>query len=221
MKNNGTHLNASSPGNLNGSAGNDDADWTALRYVLGEMTADEQEAFERLLPIDPQACERVASAARLATDVYGAVAGDRASAPVKRAQDSAPVRPVRSGLWAVVGLAAAVCVLVAGGLALLPVIHSGDGATAERTETSAGSLVAIWTEQSAEMAEDSPTIASAGMDQLNADNPSALSEDADDPADDSVLVADDDYDVPGWMIAAVENGRSFRPDSPGTGVWEN
>jgi len=60
----------------NGASAKDDADWTALRYVLGEMTAEEVAAFEQTLESDTQACERVASAARLATDIYSELAAE-------------------------------------------------------------------------------------------------------------------------------------------------
>ena len=124
-----------------------------------------------------------------------------------------------------VGLVAAVCLLAAGGLFLLPLgSDNQDQAALDHADASAGSLVAIWTERSAETAADAPTTGVAGPDRLNADDALSFA-DADDAADDlaadSVLIADDDYDVPGWMIAAVENGHSWAPDRPALEIQEN
>jgi anti-sigma factor RsiW len=221
MNTNGTPRNEAS---VNGASAKDDADWSALRYVLGEMTAEEADAFEQALKSDPAACERVASAARLAGDVYSALAADaetsrtaesRFALPV-RPVPSSPARPARGGLWAVVGVAAAICLLIAGGLAWLPRLGD-DSSIADSTGTGAGSLVAIWTDGSAAIASETPANGMA-TDRANGDEAAALADAADDDADlddDAVLVADDDYNVPGWMIAAVEKGNSL---APGTDV---
>ncbi len=197
----------------------DDAEWTALRYVLGEMNADEAEAFERTLSTDLQACEQVAAAASLTADLYSALSTEVEvmtkavpSRPAKPAPISAPVRSARRGLWAVVGLVAAVCLLAAGGLSLLPFTSDDQERVAtDHADASAGSLVAIWSERSAETAAGGRrSLEPPGADRVNAEGvPSFADTDAaDDSAADSALVAEDDYDVPGWMIAAVENGKS-------------
>jgi hypothetical protein len=220
---------------LNGSPFKDDAEWSALRYVLGEMSADETEAYERILPTDPQACERVASASLLATKLYSVLAQEiesesatqvAASLPAKPGSAiPIPARPARRGLWAIVGLVVAVCLLAAAGLSLLPI--SGDhqdAITSDDADAGAGSLVAIWTERSAETAADSPTVGLAGADRMNADGAPSFSAADDAEADsvaDSVLIADDDYDVPAWMIAAVESSTSWRPDSSAVEFQEN
>jgi anti-sigma factor RsiW len=216
---------------LNGSSLKDDAQWSALRYVLGEMSADEAEAYERILPTDSQACERVASATLLATNLYSVLAQEIESESATRAAASlpaklgsaipTPVRPARGGLWAIVGLVAAVCLLAAAGLWLLPI--SGDhqdAITSDDADAGAGSLVAIWTERSAETAADSPVVGLPGADRMNADGAPSFSA-VDDAEADSVLIADDDYDVPAWMIAAVESGTSWRPDSSAVEFQEN
>jgi anti-sigma factor RsiW len=232
MKSNGTPLDGNAASGRNGSPGKDDAEWTALRYVLGEMNADEVDAYERTLTTDPRACERVATAVSLTTDLYRALSVEvevmtkvASSAPAKAAPTSAPVRSPRRGLWAVVGLVTAVCLLAAGGLFLLPLGSDiQDQAALDHADASAGSLVAIWTERSAETAADAPTTGVAGSDRLNADDAISFA-DADDAADDltadSVLIADGDYDVPGWMIAAVENGHSWAPERPALEFQEN
>jgi anti-sigma factor RsiW len=226
MKTNGTPCDGNGTGGLDGSAGKDDAQWTALRYVLGEMNADEAEAFERTLATDLAACEQVAAAASLATNLYTVLATEidvmtkaAPSMPAKPAPISAPVRSARRGLWAVVGLVAAVCLLAAGGLSLLPFTSDDQEQVAtDRADASAGSLVAIWSERSAETAAEAPSTAGAGGDRANVDDALSFA-DADDVAGDlatdSVLIADDDYDVPGWLIAAVS------PDSSATEIREN
>jgi anti-sigma factor RsiW len=228
MKTDGTH---STGVGSNGSPAEDDADWSALRYVLDEMSADEVEAYERMLPSDPQACERVASATRLATHLYSVLADEIESASVTRAASSVPVkpgspmptqaRPVRGGLWAVVGLVAAVCLLAAAGLSLLSI--SGDhqdAITSDDVDASAGSLVAIWTEGSADTAADTSTVGLTDANRTNADGAPSFSA-ADDAEADSVLIADDDYDVPAWMITAVESGTSWRPGNSPVEFEEN
>jgi len=205
----------------------DDADWSALRYVLGEMSADESETYERMLATDSQACERLASATRLATDLYSVLADEIESASVTRAASirPTPARPVRGGLWAIVVLVAAVCLLAAAGLFWLSI--SGDhqdAITSDDADASAGSLVAIWTERSADTVADPSTVGLTGVNHTNADGAPSFSaaDDADaDSVADSVLIADDDYDVPAWMIAAVESGTSWRPDNSDVDFLEN
>lgn len=227
MKTNGTPLDGSAAGGRNGSPGMDDAEWSAMRYVLGEMNADESAAFELVLATDLESCEQVATAARLAADLYGALAIEVdvmtkavPSVPAKVAPILAPTRSVGRELWAVVGVVAAVCLLVAGGLSLLP--RSSDQpelAALDHADTSAGSLVAIWTERAAETAADLSTTGAASPDRVNAEDGPAFA-DAED-ADDAALVAEDDYDVPGWMIAAVGESNRWSPDGSATEVREN
>jgi len=215
----------------NGSFAKDDAEWSALRYVLGEMSANEVEAYERMLATDPQSCERVASATRLATDLYSVLAHEiesnratpaKSGLPAKTGlRIATPVRPAQSGLWAVVGVVVAVCLLAAAGLSLLSI--SGDhqdAITSDDADTSAGSLVAIWTERSADTAADPSSVGLTGANRTNADGTPSFSA-ADDADADSVLIADDDYDVPTWMIAAVEGGTSWRPDNSDVEFLEN
>jgi hypothetical protein len=254
MKTNGTPRDDSAASGPNGTLG-PDAEWSALRYVLGEMTAAEADAFEQALASDPQACEQVAAATHLTNTVYNVLAADdqntvlaaelsgQAPNGVGMPQSARPtpvVVParsvrgerarsvqVRNGQWAIVGLAAAVCVVVAGGLSWLSAPNAPRDATALDRADGAGSLVAIWTEQSAEAAEESPTTGAVAGEHANADETvsSAVAvADADDlngTDEDEVLIADDDYNVPGWMIAAVDNSHSFSPESPSMDVQEN
>lgn len=214
----------------NGFSAKDDADWSALRYVLGEMSADEADAYEQLLATDPQACEQVAASARLTADLYAALqieaevttaSGFGSRATVQPSASVASDRPTRSGLWAVVGLVAAVCLLAAGGLSLLPIVDRQEMAS-DNSDTGAGSLVAIWTDRSAESAPDAVPSEVGGADRAGADDLLSLTETDDamaDLASDSVLIADDDYNVPGWLIAAV--GGNWNPDGPPAEIREN
>jgi anti-sigma-K factor RskA len=218
---------------VNGFSTKDDADWSALRYVLGEMSADEADAYEELLATDSQACERVAASARLTVDLYTALqletelqlgvvaaSGLVSRATVQPSTSAIAERPTRSGLWAVVGLVAAVCLLVAGGLSLLPIDQQQ--AASDNSDTGAGSLVAIWTDRSAESAPDAIASEVGGADRASADELLSLTETDDamaDLASDSVLIADDDYNVPGWLIAAV--GGNWNPDGPPAEIREN
>jgi hypothetical protein len=269
MKTNATPRDDSAASGPNGTLG-PDAEWSALRYVLGEMTAAEADAFEQTLASDPQACEQVAAATHLTSAVYNVLAAEEPIYSVLASDDrnavlaaelsgqapngvrmsqsaratpvvvparsvrGIPVRTgqvrsgqVRRGQWAIVGLAAAVCVVVAGGLSWLSAPNTPQDATALDRADGAGSLVAIWTEQSAEAAEESPTTGAVAGEHANADETvsSAVSvADADDlngTDEDEVLIADDDYNVPGWMIAAVDNSHSFTPGNPSMDVQEN
>jgi hypothetical protein len=198
------------------------------------MSADESDAYEELLATDPQACERVAASARLTADLYTALqleteheanattgSGLGSRATVQPSASSIPDRPTRSGLWAVVGLVAAVCLLMAGGLSLLPIIDRQQAAS-DNSDAGAGSLVAIWTDRSAESAPDAVLNEAGGADRASADELLSLTETDDamaDLASDSVLIADDDYNVPGWLIAAV--GGNWNPDGAPAEIREN
>jgi hypothetical protein len=274
MKTNGTPRDDGAASGPNGTLGAD-AEWSALRYVLGEMTAAEADAFEQTLASDPQACEQVAAATHLTSTVYNVLATEEPTCNVLATEDrnnvlatelsgqapngvgmSMSARPapvvvparsvrgeqvrteqvrsgqvrrgqVRRGQWAIVGLAAAVCVVVAGGLSWLSAPSNPQETAAGEHADGASSLVAIWTEQSAEAAEESSTRGAVAGEHANAGETASSGvavADADDlngTDEDEVLIADDDYNVPGWMIAAVDNNHSFSPGNPSTDVQEN
>ena len=50
----------------------DDRQWQAFRYVLGEMSPDESQAYEQLLADDQEARELVAASVGLVADLYRA-----------------------------------------------------------------------------------------------------------------------------------------------------
>src|SRR5579862_7937213 len=91
-------------------------EWQAFRYVLGEMSADEAQAYEQLLDVDQDARELVARATGTVTGLYRAAVIDssRSRAAVgpiaDRTTDGGGERSRRR--WRFAGLAAAAALLV-------------------------------------------------------------------------------------------------------------
>jgi hypothetical protein len=160
-----------------------DRDWSALRYVLGEMSPAEADAFEEILATDQGARELVARSTGLVTNLWevaadAATAADSRNASVAvgmvevaadrvRPADSAEFvrrRSERFRGWAITGLVAAICCCVAIGICLIPLagptgledIYSGD-----LTDNGAGHLVAIWSQRLADLAPETATTESA------------------------------------------------------------
>jgi hypothetical protein len=164
----------------------DDREWRALRYVLGEMSPVESEDFEHVLATDQETRELVARSTGLVTSLLDlsvpeATANEfrNGSPPAGSVRVStAWVRPAESpelmrrrsarfGGWTVAGLSAAVCLCIAVGLCLLPFgsrnvledIYSGD-----TFDSGAGHLVAIWSQRLAELAPEPATTEPAASD---------------------------------------------------------
>lgn len=158
---------------------NDDREWRAFRYILGEMSLAESEAFEQVLATDQTTRELVAKSTGLVTNLLELSASEAAAnnfrigSPAAGSAEVAAawVRPAKSselmrtksarfGGWTVAGLSAAVCLCIAVGLCLLPFggrnvledIYSGD-----TFDSGAGHLVAIWSQRLAESAPESAT----------------------------------------------------------------
>lgn len=75
---------------------NEDRNWLALQYVLGELSESDRIAFEERLPTDLQLCEAVTSASRLVLTAQAALEADRvALAP------ASAIRPANSSWLAV------------------------------------------------------------------------------------------------------------------------
>jgi anti-sigma factor RsiW len=223
-----------------------DREWNAQRYVLGEMSPEEMEAFEEILATDQAARELVAQSTRLVTNLVAA-ATDAADAAGSRNGSPSParVRPAqpdevtrgRSNRfvgWAITGLVAAVCCCVAVGVYLIPrTVGTGlqDIYTGELTENGAGLLVSIWSQRLADLAPDAPTTEQAAAERSDLPFPSeseesrvaSATEGA--PADSAAVgdqMAVDDSDVPDWMVAALEVGESHGRNSDGSSsLWEN
>jgi anti-sigma-K factor RskA len=156
-----------------------DREWSALRYVLGEMSPAEADAFEEILATDQETRELVARSTGLVTNLWEVTADDALSAGSRNGSvavgifesSTARVRPAdpaelvrrrseRFRGWAITGLVAAVCCCVAIGLCLIPLagrtslddIYSGD-----LTDNGAGHLVAIWSQRLADLAPETAT----------------------------------------------------------------
>ncbi len=220
-----------------------DREWKALRYVLGEMSSDEIEAFEEILATDQETRELVARSTGLVTNLVEAAAEPVSSGlvngripQVRPAQpdEFAPRRRERSKGWVVTGFAAAVCCCVAVGLYLLPraVGPSLDDLSNDFTENGAGLLVSIWSQRLADLAPETATTEPAASDRSDLPFPNE-SEDgrvasttesasADSAAVGDQIAAADESDVPDWMVAALEvgEGQGRNPDGSSS-LWEN
>ncbi len=213
-----------------------ESEWRAFRYVLGEMSPAETDAFEEVLAIDQEMRELVARSTGLVANLLQA--GPLSDAVIAgRNGSSATAMPARrrqkiSG-WAVTGLAAAVCCCVAAGLTLFSLRVSTDLANlplGDASDGSAGNLVAIWSERLADLTPEQATTESAASERTE----SSPSGDSDDnrvatatenapvsSAAASDQMAADDADVPRWMIAAVELGQVHKADGSSSEIREN
>jgi anti-sigma-K factor RskA len=230
--------------NQNDTATND-LEWQSFRYVLGEMSPAEADAFEESLATDQATRELVARSTGLVTNLLAvnsveATQTDYRSGSVRPAaqpefglRKSAGRRSERFVGWAIAGLAAAVCCCVAIGICLLPLggrtgledIYSGD-----LPDSGAGHLVAIWSQRLAELAPETATTEPASSERSEQPLPgeaddSRLATATENAPADSAAVADqiaaEDSDVPGWMVAAVELGQVRKPDGSSSEIWEN
>ncbi len=170
------------------SPGNDspenNLEWRAFRYVLGEMSPAEADAFEEVLATDQETRELVARSTGLVTNlldlsVLEATPTDShngstavglvgiptawvrpAESPEFAQRELAGRRPRRFSGWAITGLAAAVCCCIAVGLSLLPLRgRTGleDIHLGDVPDSGAGHLVAIWSQRLAELAPEIAT----------------------------------------------------------------
>ncbi len=219
-----------------GTDSENESEWRAFRYVLGEMSPAEADAFEEILATDQEMRELVAQSTGLVANLLQA--GPLSEAPsAGRNQSSATAMPARrrqkiSG-WAVTGLAAAVCCCVAAGLTLFSLRVSTDLANlplGDASDGSAGNLVAIWSERLADLAPEQATTESAASERTES-SPSGESDDnrvatatENAPASSAAAsdqMAADDSDVPPWMIAAVELGQVHKADGSSSEIREN
>jgi anti-sigma-K factor RskA len=219
-----------------GTDSENESEWRAFRYVMGEMSPADADAFEEILATDQEMRELVARSTGLVANLLHA--GPLSEAPsAGRNRSLATAMPARrrqkiSG-WAVTGLAAAVCCCVAAGLTLFSLRVSTDLANlplGEASDGSAGNLVAIWSERLADLAPEQAATESAASERAE----SSPSGDSDDnrvatatenaPASSAAAsdqMAADDADVPPWMIAAVELGQVHKADGSSSEIREN
>ncbi|HEX4072616.1 MAG TPA: hypothetical protein VHX68_15655 [Planctomycetaceae bacterium] len=233
-----------------GTDSENESEWRAFRYVLGEMSPAEADAFEEILATDQEMRELVARSTGLVANLLQAgplsdavIAGRNGSsvleppetpvADVRPATVAMPARRQKISGWAVTGLAAAVCCCVAAGLTLFSFRVSNDLANlplGDASDGSAGNLVAIWSERLADLAPEQATTESAASDRTesfpwgDSDDNRVATATENAPASSAAAsdqMAADDADVPPWMIAAVELGQVHKANGSSSEIREN
>ena len=113
-------------------------EWTAFRYIAGELSAAEASEFEEQLSADQAACEAVARAVQL-TEAVSGLAPSQLPMPTPRKPAAAP----RRNSWAAIGVTAA-CVCLAIG-ALVWERGGSTGPALSQSDTSgADRLLNLW-----------------------------------------------------------------------------
>lgn len=174
----------------------DDRFLQAVQYVLGELSAAEQDTFEAALMDDVSLCALVAEASSLMHATQQALL-ETASAPVAAVAPSLTTVP-RHERWTVAVLAAAASALAAIGLANFSALPP---TSVTVRSARAVELVSLW--QSAGRTMSGSTAADCGYD-----------------SDASIALHDDR--VPPWMLAAVslENRRTRSSLPEASENWE-
>jgi anti-sigma-K factor RskA len=182
------------------SSVDEDRNWLALRYVLGEMSDSERDAFEERMAGELAVCETVTAAGRLVLTARAALADPAvACAPAVVAADSHHIakRSTR-GSWLAIAAAsvavALVCLLnlpTPNRLATIP--NRTDVAS---VDPSAAELVSLWR---------------SGV---------SLGDDESEEAEESAELPGD-VAVPGWMLAAVSFESPETIDGPSEKVRGN
>jgi len=171
--------------------------WLATQYVLGELPEDERGAFELRLADDPAACEAVVEASRMRLALHTVLAEaalmKSGAQPVSR-QLSRSVAPTARSSWLAVGvaMAAVACLFIA--LVFWPQ-KPGDPVVAGSSlpggvDHSAVELVTLWR------------------------NGMKSSEEQADDADGDLHVPSADVAVPDWLFAAVSLEQHGTVDGP-------
>jgi hypothetical protein len=160
---------------------NNDLHWLSFRYVCGELTADEETAFELRLADDQRAREAVAKAVEL----HEAIRVAAAELPGLRARCT-----WRRLAW----MAAAACLLLATGLFWLAARtrtpdekHIPPGAIANKESSDAANVALTWAEMRQARSEDAV-----------AETPDAHAA----PRTELPTEDVDDIEVPQWMVIA-------------------
>jgi hypothetical protein len=174
----------------------DDAEWRAMRYALGEMSSEEAASFEGLLAREQSARESVARSAGLIEQLKSA----NEIRPVAIAAKSLPARFNRRRRTLMAAAALATCLLIAGGLNWYSVrVHSTleSSQAGLRTSDRAVDLLAFWSEPvDARWGDDLPKAEEFQTESVAAAEPSAH----------------DEFNLPGWLLAAVSNDEIRDPD---------
>jgi len=153
-------------------------DWLALQYVLGELSDADREAFEERLADDLAACESVAAASRLVLTVRAAASakGVPSVGPASTADSRSQTKSAFSAWLSVVVASAAMALLCL--FATQTPVNPPSNSDVASVDHAAAELVSLWR---------------SGMDADEGDV-----DDMDEGLDSSSEDA-----VPGWMLAAV------------------
>jgi hypothetical protein len=207
----------------------DDREWQCLRYVLGEMSAAETEAFEELLATDQETRERAASCVALVGSLFSAIEPRSKARPAVVSANSKSARVAgHRGRWS---FAAAVAVCVAAIAGLYVFAHksprSFESPYVGRTLDGGDGLVAMWSEllSDSTVDPDAPEMSLSehpGQPMLDESEDELVAED-DRPAEAAgePEQAAKDFQVPGWLIAAVSNDEKHDSDNSVPEVREN
>ncbi|MGE3313653.1 MAG: hypothetical protein AB7O26_00970 [Planctomycetaceae bacterium] len=190
-----------------------DLDWTAFRYVSGELAGDELAAFETLLAENQAARDAVVDAVKVAGAVVMAESAVKPALPRilpfggSRAAALAWVRvETYLALAAVVGIAIVFWMQRPSEQDLAKVDPSRQG-SAESVFDSRSSVLALWTEWSSTEEPGSDESSEAVRGESDSD---VVSTDV-----------DSDFEVPGWMIAALSPSNGTGPDDSDDLQMEN
>jgi len=163
-------------------ADREELDWTAFRYIAGELSAAESGEFERRLADDAEACEAVERAVKLAWAI-------QAAGPVETPHGGNAGRPRRRRAVALAASLAA-CLLVAFLCHQFLVDHEAAPSDSGRTlSPSTDELAMVWNQTRIEL-DDDPGASWSWQPPEASDLP-AFDEDA------------RALSVPDWMLAAI------------------
>ncbi len=159
-------------------------EWTAFRYIAGELSAADVVRFEERLAVDQDACEAVVRAVQLTEAVMSLPQSPIPSAPQPAHADD--YRETRSA-WASVALAAACLLLAVGTLISTRSNYSSATLQAETEE-----LVDLWADSNSALddwSEDDSDVAAGSAEE-------------------------EEFAVPNWMLAAAEIDSADQEASP-------
>ncbi len=174
--------------------------WLAMRYVLGELSESDRNAFEVRMADDLTICEAVTAASRLLLATRAALELDDEPSATRAGLETRPGHSrivsghsIRGSWLAFAATSVAMAVLCA--FALQVPVRSPQGSNVAGRDPVAAELVSLWR---------------SGMNAGDAES--------DDP--DDVTDASGDVAVPGWMLAAV-SFEAGAVDGPSEKVQEN
>ena len=190
--------------------------WSAFRYVADEMSAGEQDDFERQLSDDQSAREAVVRAVQL-TQAMASLPAEVPRSPIQTDGNRSPSR--RSvGVWSVAtGLAVCLVMIVGfyfggmfGKLSVSSILISRDDAL---NLEGAGVLVSIWSDSETALKE----FVSLDL-LLESEAESGGLEEEIEESEQLAMVAfdealDEQFNVPDWMLAAVTSQLQARQSS--------